>query len=97
MRLAQRNQPRVQAEPVWLSQARGAVLLTSFNLVLTVVCAAVGWLPGWTFLGFLLQWFETMWGTLRPATGWKPVQIGVRQLAVSILWTVAFVFTWRSG
>lgn len=74
---------------------RRAFLYTSFNLAFTLILGWAGFLPQWIFVPFLLQWAETVWGIARPAAGWKPVRIGVRQLIVSILWTVLFIITWR--
>lgn len=72
-----------------------ALQYTSFNLVLTLALGWSGWLPGWIFVPFLLQWLETIWGITHPATGWKPTAIGVRQLIVSTLFTILFIFFWR--
>lgn len=72
-----------------------ALQYTSFNLALTLALGWSGWLPGWIFVPFLLQWLETIWGITHPATGWKPTAIGVRQLIVSTLFTVLFILFWR--
>lgn len=72
-----------------------ALQYTSFNLALTLAMGWSGWLPGWIFVPFLLQWLETIWGITHPATGWKPTAIGVRQLIVSTLFTVLFILFWR--
>lgn len=72
-----------------------ALQYTSFNLALTLALGWSGWLPGWIFVPFLLQWLETIWGITHPATGWKPTAIGVRQLIVSTLFTILFIFFWR--
>jgi len=74
---------------------RRAFAYTSFNLALALVLGWVAILPRWIFVPYLLQWAETLWGIFRPAIGWKPVKIGVRQLAVSTLWTVLFIVCWR--
>jgi hypothetical protein len=36
-------------------------------------------------------------GTLRPAVGYKPTAIGIRQLVVSTLFTILFIITWNIG
>ena len=74
---------------------RRAFLYTSFNLAATLILGWTQILPQWIFIPFLLQWAETVWGIERPATGWKPTRIGIRQLIVSALWTVLFIITWR--
>jgi hypothetical protein len=58
----------------------------------------LGWMqiiPQLVFLSFLAQWLETVWGITHPAIGWKPTRIGVRQLVVSIIWTILFIVCWR--
>lgn len=74
---------------------RRAFAYTSFNLAASLV---LGWsqiLPQWIFVPFLVQWLETVWGIQNPATGWKPTRIGIRQLIVSMLWTILFIVAWR--
>ena len=71
-------------------------LYTSFNLLLVIILGSVvGVLPKLLFIPYLAQWLETIWGIERPAIGWKPTRIGIRQLIVSIVWTVLFILTWR--
>ena len=72
-----------------------AALYTTFNLASTLTLGLLGFLPSLLFLPYLLQWSETIWGIFFPAVGWKPTRIGVRQLIVSILWTVLFILVWR--
>ena len=74
---------------------RRAAIYTTFNLAASLTLGLVSVLPAWIFLPYLLQWSETMWGIFRPAIGWKPARIGVRQLIVSSLWTVLFIAAWR--
>jgi uncharacterized BrkB/YihY/UPF0761 family membrane protein len=54
-----------------------------------------GLLPRLVFLPYAAQWLESIWGALHPAVGVKPVRIGVRQLVVSVLWTLLFILTFR--
>ncbi len=72
-----------------------ALLYTTFNLFLTLVLGLANVLPRWIALPFFLQWIETLWGIYHPAWRWKPTRIGIRQLIVSILWTVLFILVWR--
>ena len=74
---------------------RRAFLYTSFNLAATLLLGWAKILPQWIFVPFLLQWAETVWGIERPARGWKPARIGIRQLIVSALWTILFIIVWR--
>jgi hypothetical protein len=74
---------------------RRAAIYTTFNLASSLTLGLASVLPAWIFLPYLIQWIETMWGILRPAIGWKPTRIGIRQLIVSTLWTLLFVLMWR--
>ncbi len=101
-RLEQRERPS-EAAPARGQERSGkwrlgrrAFAYTSFNLGASLVLGWVGILPRWIFLPYLLQWLETVWGiAVRPATGWKPTRIGIRQLIVSTLWTILFIIAWR--
>lgn len=99
LRLRQRDLSVEQAAGLdskkWWQMGLRAFLYTTFNLVFSIVLGFTGTIPFFIFLPFALQWLETIWGIIHPAVGWKPVQIGVRQLIVSIAWTVLFIFTWR--
>jgi hypothetical protein len=74
---------------------RRSLLYTSFNLALVIAFATSSVLPHLVPLAFLIQWIETIWGTFRPAIGWKPTRIGIRQLLVSTLFTILFIITWN--
>jgi len=74
---------------------RRALLYTSFNLVLTVILSIAGFLPPWLFIPYAIQWLETLWGTIKPAIGVKPTQIGLRQLIISTIFTILFIICWH--
>jgi len=74
---------------------RRSLLYTSSNLVMVIAFAITGFLPRFLPLAFLIQWIETIWGTIYPAIGWKPARIGLRQLLVSTLFTILFIITWE--
>lgn len=95
LRLEQREW---QAAPTLAGRLRAgwqALAYTGFNLGLTAVLGMLGVTPELVFLPYLLQFCETLWGTLHPAIGARPVAIGARQLAVSALFTVVFIIVWR--
>jgi hypothetical protein len=71
-----------------------ALAYTGFNLGLASGLGAFGIIPGLVWAAYLLQFGETLFGTVRPAIGAKPVQIGMRQLAVSSLFTLLFILAW---
>ncbi|MBP6812983.1 MAG: YwiC-like family protein [Saprospiraceae bacterium] len=71
-------------------------LYTSFNLfAATLLGLGTGFLPTLILIPFLLQWLESLWGIDHPSIGVKPTHIGIRQLIVSILWTILFIVFWR--
>ena len=95
LRLEQRQWKFVPSIAERLKAGQRALAYTIFNVVLVVVLGALGNISIFICLPYLIQLEETLWGTVNPATGAKPVQIGVRQLIVSTLFTILFVITWR--
>lgn len=95
LRLDQRPLTEKPSRLALWKMGRRALLYTSFNLALSLVAGLTGFLPGFIFIPFLLQWVETLWGITHPAIGGKPTRIGLRQLLVSTLFTVLFVLAWR--
>lgn len=100
LRLSQREleqeQASVKSRGEWWRMGVRALAYTSFNLVLSVGLGLSNLVPRFIFIPFLLQWLETLWGVTHPAVGWKPTRIGIRQLIVSILWTILFIIFWRT-
>ena len=94
LRLEQRDLAGVPERGEMWRMGLRAFAYTSFNLVSSLSLGLVGVLPRFLFLPFLIQ-CETLWGIFHPAIGWKPTRIGIRQLIVSILWTILFIVTWR--
>ena len=78
-----------------LNMGYRAVLYTSFNLITVFSLIIFRFLPFWLYIPFLLQWVETIYGTISPAIGKKPTQIGIRQLIVSTAFTFLFILTWN--
>ncbi len=95
LRLEQREWKEIPDFGERFSAGQRALLYSSFDLVLTVTLSLLNWLPTWIFIPYLLQWLETIWGTLNPAVGVKPTKIGLRQLIVSTLFTLLFILTWN--
>ena len=100
LRLEQRELKQDQAAVMSGSEkwalGKRAFLYTSFNLGASLILGWVNLVPPFIFIPFLVQWLETIWGITHPAAGWKPVRIGVRQLIVSMLWTILFIIFNRS-
>jgi hypothetical protein len=96
LRLEQRQWKQIPRLRTRLQAGRRALSYTSFNLGLTLILGIMAFLPTWLFLPYALQWIESIWGTLNPAVGVKPTRIGLRQLAVSSLFTLLFIICWRT-
>ena len=95
LRLEQRELAEVPAGSELWKMGLRAFTSTTFNLVFVLTLGLASILPRFLFLPYLVQWSETAWGIFHPAIKWKPVRIGMRQLVVSILWTILFIITWR--
>ncbi|HNH26012.1 MAG TPA: YwiC-like family protein [Anaerolineales bacterium] len=99
LRLSQRDMSKEQAQATsraaWWEMGSRALLYTSFNLLLSAGLGISALVPLFIFVPFLVQWLETLWGITHPSVGWKPIQIGMRQLVVSVLWTALFIVFWR--
>jgi len=99
LRLRQRDlspeQAAVKSRSEWWWMGSRALLYTSFNVILSAALSLSAFVPRFIFVPFLAQWLETVWGVTHPSVGWKPVRIGVRQLSISLLWTVLFIIFWR--
>lgn len=78
-----------------IKQGYRALAYTLFNLSLSIVLSYFGIIPSLVWLAFLIQVVETIWGIFNPAIGAKPVAIGIRQLIVSVLFTLMFIISWR--
>ena len=94
LRLAQRELKEMPDRPTQIRMAWRALIYTTFNMAAVLDLSILAILPQYLFLPYLLQWLETLWGTLNPAVGVKPTRIGLRQLAVSSLFTLLFILTW---
>ncbi len=97
LRLEQRELKQDQAwgrKDLWRLGNR-AFLYVSFNLGAALLLGWMRLVPQFIFVPFLIQWLETIWGITHPSIGWKPTRIGVRQLIVSVIWTILFIVCWR--
>jgi hypothetical protein len=95
LRLGQREMAEVPARNELWKMGFRAFVYTTFNLIFTLGLGIASVLPRFLFIPYLIQWGETVWGIFHPAIKWKPVRIGMRQLVVSILWTILFIIAWR--
>ncbi len=91
LRLTQRRQGFVTDLRARATLGIGAIRFATFNVVAVAGLAISGLVPGLLLAPYMLQWVETILGTLRPVKGGRPAAIGVRQLLVSILFTILFI------
>lgn len=94
LRLEQRSWPKSRPAKLRFRPARRALIYTTFNTGFALILGLIRVIPLFTFLPFAIQMLETLYGSLRPAGGIRPAAIGMRQLAVSVLFTVVFVWVW---
>jgi hypothetical protein len=95
LRLEQRVWKELPDIKVRLRSGLRPITYTLFNLGLAILLGANQFIPGLVFGAFLVQTIEAIYGTIYPAVGAKPVAIGMRQLIVSLIFTVVFIITWR--
>lgn len=95
LRLEQRVLKTTPAQAERWKMGRRAILYSSFNFLLAGVTALLGWLPALIWLPYMIQLAETLWGTSHPAVSVRPTRIGLRQLVVSTLFTLAFILIWQ--
>ena len=96
LRLEQRELKEMPRTAMRIRMGWRALLYASFNLLLVVGLSVGRITPPLLALPYALQWAESLFGTLRPAVGYRPTAIGVRQLIVSSLFTLLFILTWRA-
>lgn len=94
LRLRQRKLAEYPTRSESFKMGIPALALNSGNLALVILLSACSVTPPWLPLAYAIQWFEVLWGILHPAVKVKPTIIGVRQLIVSILFTLAFILAW---
>ncbi|NLG98769.1 MAG: YwiC-like family protein [Chloroflexi bacterium] len=94
LRLEQRQLKQQPDRSTALRMARPALLYNTLAFVLVAGLAIGRIVPALLPLAYLIQPVETAWGALKPAVGVKPTIIGIRQLVISVLFTVVFILCW---
>ena len=95
LRLEQRSLTSLPGLKGRFSMARRALVYSAFNLLVVLLLSVARFVPVWLSLPYALQLAETLWGSYKPAMGYKPTAIGIRQLLVSSLFTLLFILTWN--
>lgn len=94
LRLEQRSLRETPPLRQRLQTGLPSLAATSMNLLAVGALGVDGLISQTLGLAFLPQWIEAVWGSLRPATGARPSSIGARQMIVSALFTLLFVWAW---
>jgi hypothetical protein len=94
LRLEQRQLTSVPDKQKRLKMGRRSLLYSTFNLITTFMLSLLRITPPLLPLAYMVQWLETLWGLFKPAIGVKPTLIGLRQLAISTIYTLLFIVTW---
>lgn len=94
LRLRQRRLEAFPSRQESLRMGFPALALNSGSLILVIVLSAGSVIPPYLPFAYMIQWVEVLWGISHPAVKVKPTIIGVRQLIVSILFTLAFILAW---
>ncbi len=97
LRLEQRRWSTIPPLKERLRAGSRALLYTTTNMGGVALLSAVGLLPPFLWVAYAIQWVESVIGTVYPATHMRPTVLGIRQMLVSTLFTVAFVVAWLQG
>ena len=93
LRLEQRLLTSVPSRRTRIRIGHRALLYSTFNFMTVFILSMFRITPPLLPLAYAVQWFETIWGVYNPAIGIKPTSIGLRQLAVSTIYTILFIIT----
>jgi hypothetical protein len=91
------DQRRLESPPTaeqGLAMARASLTLVGLSLLEVILLGLADVVSLWLWVPYLVQAAESLWGALRPALGTPPSRIGLRQVAVSALFTLLFVVFW---
>ena len=94
LRLRQRRLAEVPRISQRLRMGLPAMSFTSLNLLAVGALGVDGVIALALVIAYLPQWLAALGSTWHPALGAKPSTIGLRQLGISILYTVLFVWAW---
>ncbi len=94
LRLEQRQLTSVPDRQKRLKMGRRSLLYSTFNFITILILSFLRISPSLLPLAYLVQWLETLGGIFKPAIGVKPTLIGLRQLAISTIYTLLFIITW---
>ncbi len=94
LRLKQR---KLTGMPGWKERLRMGIPAFASNSAVMLIAVALSMgarTPPWLPLAYGVQWVEVIWGISHPAVRVKPTLIGLRQLGISVLFTIVFIVVW---
>jgi len=94
LRLKQRQLTQTPTLRESIVQARETILFNFLLFIVVMVLAIFSIVPALLPIAFIIQPIEIIWGVSHPAIKVPPKQIGIRQLVVSILFTIVLILTW---
>ncbi len=94
LRLKQRQLSQTPTLKESIIQARETIIFNFLLFILVLVLAIFSFVPALIPFSFIIQPIEIIWGVSHPAIKVPPKQIGIRQLVVSIVFTIVFIVTW---
>lgn len=94
LRLKQRKLASMPGMKERFSMGVPALAFNTAVLAATVGLSTGSLAPPLLPLAYGVQWLEVIWGVTYPAVRMKPATIGIRQLLVSILFTLVFILSW---
>jgi len=92
------NQRQLHKKPDLLNRLKmgsRALLYSSFNFISVLTLSITQVTPSLLPIAYAVQWLETIWGITNPALGVKPSSIGLRQMFISIIYTILFILAWN--
>lgn len=94
LRLEQRT--RIPPPSSWtrLYQGRYGLAGAAVHVLVVLALGFANIVSPWLFVAYAIQLADVVHGTLVPAYRHSPKQIGLRMLAVLVLFTLAFVYAW---
>jgi len=94
LRLEQRQITSAPSRKARIQMGKRSLIYSTFNFIIVILLSIFRITPQFLPLAYAVQWVETLYGVFHPAIGLKPTSIGLRQLAVSTLYTIIFIITW---
>jgi hypothetical protein len=94
LRLSQRRWPSTPQVAERFRLGGRALLYHTFNSVLAAVLVAARAVPWLVLVAFVAMLIDAVDGVLRPAIGARPVSIGLRQLASSLLFVAVMILAY---